>query len=91
MSETETVNTRLINTLTEIILTLSNEERVILMHQIQTANLNDADLETLKQEISIGVKQLQTEQYTEYDDQSLPDLLLAIKQRGRQRLEQERE
>jgi hypothetical protein len=53
-----------------------------------TSDNTNADLETLKQEIAIGAQQLQTGQYTEYDDTSLPNLLLTIKQRGQQRLEQ---
>ncbi|MEG3903117.1 hypothetical protein QUB19_12605 [Microcoleus sp. B4-C5] len=93
MTEAATINTQLIDTLTQIILALTEEERHILIHKLlipnQTSDTTKADRETLKQEIAIGVEQLQTGQYTEYDDNSLPNLLLTIKQRGQQRLKQE--
>jgi hypothetical protein len=93
MTEAATINTQLIDTLSQIILALTEEERDILIHKLLTPNqISDnakADRETLKQEIAIGVEQLQAGQYTEYDDSSLPNLLLTIKQRGQQRLEQE--
>jgi hypothetical protein len=93
MTEAATINTKLIDTLTQIILALNEEERHILIHKFLTPNqISDtikADRETLKQEIAIGAGQLQAGQYTEYDDSSLPDLLLTIKQRGQQRLQQQ--
>ncbi|HAX79112.1 MAG TPA: hypothetical protein DCY88_25620 [Cyanobacteria bacterium UBA11372] len=93
MTEPATINTQMIDTLTQIILALTEEERDILIHKLLTPNQvsdnENTDRETLKQEIAIGVQQLQTGQYTEYDDTSLPNLLLTIKQRGQQRLEQE--
>ena len=94
MSETATVNTRLINTLTQIILTLTDEERDILLHQLLDSNLSsesfDTQQEILKQETALGIQQLQAGQYTEYNDDSLPELFRDITQRGRQRLNQER-
>lgn len=87
MSETTSINTRLIETLTQIISTLTDEEREILIDQIQASQSNAQ--EGLKQKIAIGMKQLQDGQYTEYDDNSLPDLLMKIKQRGQKRLGQE--
>jgi hypothetical protein len=93
MTEAATINTQLIDTLTQIILALTEEERHILIHKLLTPNqISDTikvDRETLKQEIAIGVQQLQTGQYTEYDDNSLPNLLLTIKQRGQQRLQEQ--
>lgn len=93
MTEAATINTQLIDTLTQIILALTEEERHILIHKLLTPNqISDttkADRETLKQEIAIGAGQIQTGQYIEYDDNSLPNLLLTIKQRGQQRLQQE--
>jgi hypothetical protein len=93
MTEAVTINTQLIDTLTQIIFALTEEERHILIHKLltpnQTSDTTKADRETLKQEIAIGVEQLQAGQYTEYDDSSLPNLLLTIKQRGQQRLQQE--
>lgn len=93
MTEATTINSQLIDTLTQIILALTDEERHILIHKLLTPNQTSdnikADRETLKHEIAIGVQQLQTGQYTEYDDSCLPNLLLTIKQRGQQRLKQE--
>jgi hypothetical protein len=93
MTEAATINTQLIDTLTQIILALTEEERHILIHKLLTPNPTSdntkADRETLKQEIAIGAGQLQAGQYTEYDDSSLPNLLLTIKQRGQQRLQQQ--
>lgn len=92
MTEAATIDTQLIDTLTQIILALTEEERHILIHKLvspnQTSDTTKADRETLKQEIAIGVEQLQTGQYTEYDDSYGPNLLLTIKQRGQQRLQQ---
>lgn len=92
MTEAATINTQLIDTLTQIILALTEEERHILIHKLvspnQTSDTTKVDRETLKQEIAIGVEQLQTGQYTDYDETSGPNLLLSIKQRGQQRLQQ---
>ncbi|MBE9009408.1 hypothetical protein IQ250_04235 [Pseudanabaenaceae cyanobacterium LEGE 13415] len=79
MSETTAINTRLIETLTQIISTLTDEEKEILIHQIQ-ASQSDAQ-ESLKQKIAIGAEQLRNGQYIEYDDVTLPNLILKIKQR----------
>lgn len=93
MTEAATINTQLIDTLTQIILALTEEERHILLHKLLTperaSDTSNAERETLKQEIAIGAQQLQAGQYTDYDDTSLPNLLLTIKQRGQQRLQQE--
>ncbi|GET39382.1 hypothetical protein [Microseira wollei] len=93
MTEAATINTQLIDTLTQIILALTDEERHILIHKVLTPNqasdTTNAEQETLKQEIAIGAQQLQTGQFTEYDDTSVPNLFLTIKQRGQQRLQQE--
>ncbi len=88
MTEAATINTQLIDTLTEIILALTEEERHILIHKLltpnQTSDITKVDRETLKQEIAIGAGQLRTGQYTEYVDSSLPNLLVTIKQRLKQ-------
>ena len=93
MTQATTINTQLIDTLTQIILALTEEERHILIHKLvnpnQTSDTTKVDRETLKQEIAIGAGQLQTGQCTEYDDSCLPNLLVTIKQRGQQRLKQE--
>jgi hypothetical protein len=92
MTEAATINTQLIDTLTQVILALTEEEHHILIHKLlipnPTSDTTKADGETLKQEIAIGAGQLQTGKYTEYDDNSLPNLLVTIKQRGQQRLQQ---
>ncbi|EHC10118.1 type II toxin-antitoxin system Phd/YefM family antitoxin [Fischerella thermalis] len=46
-------------------------------------------LEALQREVVIGVEQLKNGQYTEYDDESLPNLLDNIKARGKRRLVQD--
>ncbi|PLZ11546.1 type II toxin-antitoxin system Phd/YefM family antitoxin [Fischerella thermalis] len=46
-------------------------------------------LEALQREVVIGVEQLKNGQYTEYDNESLPNLLDNIKARGKRRLVQD--
>lgn len=82
MSETTAINTRLIETLTQIISTLTDEEREILIHQIQEPQLTAQ--ENLKQQIAIGAEQLRNGKYTTYDDATLPNPFSKIKQRGHQ-------
>ncbi|MBW4614858.1 MAG: type II toxin-antitoxin system Phd/YefM family antitoxin [Desmonostoc vinosum HA7617-LM4] len=48
--------------------------------------LKKVKLQALKQEISIGIKQLDSGDYTEYDEESLGSLFEDIKARGRQKL-----
>jgi prevent-host-death family protein len=45
-------------------------------------------LQTLKQDLAIGAKQLQNGQHNDYDDASLATLQETIKSRGRKRLAQ---
>ncbi|MDB9311887.1 hypothetical protein PN462_02145 [Spirulina sp. CS-785/01] len=88
-----TLNTRLIDSLTQIILSLSETEQEILAHQLQNS-LNSAEGitetdPTLKADIEVGLQQLKTGQYNDYTPDSLPNLIEAIKMRGRQRLKEE--
>jgi hypothetical protein len=80
------VNSALIETLTQIILSLSEQERQILLHQLQDPNPTDPH--SLQQKISIGAQQLRDGDYTEYTDETLPDLLGKIRSRGQDRLSQ---
>ena len=50
--------------------------------------LKTLKLETLRREITIGIEQLENDQYTEYDEESLPVFFEDIKARGRKRLGQ---
>ncbi len=53
------------------------------------AEIRKLKLEALQRDIASGVEQLQNGQYSPYDDESLPSLLQAIKQRGQRKLNQE--
>jgi sugar diacid utilization regulator len=94
MSQSATINTKLIDSLTQIILSLTEEERSLLGVRVQHPNLSEAEIQAkyaaLKQDIAIGVAQMQRGEFTEYDDESLPGLLDKIRSRGQQRLNQER-
>jgi vacuolar-type H+-ATPase subunit E/Vma4 len=78
------VNSELIETLTQIILSLNEQERQLLLHQLQDPSPNDA--QSLQQKISIGAQQLLDGEYTEYTDKTLPELLGEIRSRGQNRL-----
>jgi hypothetical protein len=84
MIQSMPVNSMLIDTLTQIILSLNEQERQILLHQLQDPN--PTDLQSLQQKIEIGVQQLINGEYTEYTDETLPELLDKIRSRGQNRL-----
>jgi hypothetical protein len=94
MIQATPVNSELIETLTQIILSLNKQERQLLLHQLQDPNPNDA--QSLQQKISIafgasvaiGAQQLLAGEYTEYTDETLPELLGKIRSRGQNRLNQ---
>ncbi|NJM47315.1 MAG: hypothetical protein HC860_15115 [Alkalinema sp. RU_4_3] len=90
MNQTATINTKLIKSLTDIILSLTEEERSLLGFQVSHPDLTAAELQekysALKQDIELASAQFSRGEYTEYTDESLGDLLADIKQRGRQRL-----
>lgn len=93
MSQSAAINFRLIDSLTQIILSLSEEERSLLGVKVQNPHLSETELQTkyadLKQAIAIAQQQIEQGDYTEYDDASLPSLLQTIKSRGQQRLNPE--
>ncbi len=90
---TTSVNTKLIDSLAQIILSLNEEERQILTHKIQQTELSENELKhrqkILQDEINLGKEQLNNGQYIEYDEGSLPNLLDTVRMRGKKRLEQE--
>ncbi len=87
------INARLIDTLAQIILSLTDEEQQLLAQKIQYLSLSEEELhrkwEILQRDIKLGAEQLKKGDYTEYDESSLPSLLETIKIRGKQRLQQE--
>lgn len=91
---TASINGKLIDSLAQIILSLTDEERRILAQKVQYPSLSGEELqnkrEALQGEIAIGMEQLKNGEYAEYDDSTLPNLLETIKMRGKQRLEQEK-
>ncbi|MFM2063139.1 MAG: hypothetical protein RLZZ507_2809 [Cyanobacteriota bacterium] len=88
-----TINTRLLDSLAQIILSLSQEEYQILVEKIQRSRLsehqNQQSIESLKEDISAGIQQIQNGEYTEYDENNLSTLITSIKARGRERLQGE--
>ena len=50
------------------------------------AELHSLKLATLQQDINVGISQLKNGEYTEYDVDTLPNLLENIKTRGQKRL-----
>lgn len=94
MSQSTTpINSKLIDSLAQIILSLTTEERQLLEQKIQHSQLSEEELkikqQALQQDIAIGAEQLRGGDYTEYDDASLPSLLDTIRTRGKLRLQQE--
>jgi prevent-host-death family protein len=59
------------------------------LHQTEE-ELRALKLEILRGEVLAGVEQINTGVYTDYDDNSLPNLLDNIKSRGREKLSQKR-
>ena len=90
---TAAINTKLIESLAQIILSLTNEERQLLVQKIQYPELSDKEIqrqrEALQRDINLGIEQLKQGDCTEYDDASLLSLRETIKMRGKQLLQQE--
>ena len=86
------VNSKLVNSLVQIIVTLTHDERRLLAQRLdQLANLDAADqdkYQTLQSDIVIGLEQLKNGEFTEYDEASSPRLIEAIKLRGQTILRQ---
>lgn len=80
------INSDLIETLTQIILSLNEQERQILLHQLQDPNPTDS--QSLQQKISIGAQQILDGEYTDYTDETLPELMSKIRFRGQKRISQ---
>jgi hypothetical protein len=77
MIQSMPVNSVLIDMLTQIILSLNEQERELLLHQLQDPH--PTDLQSLQQKIEIGAQQLQNGEYTDYTDETLPELLGKIR------------
>jgi len=90
MTQATSVNTKLIDSLAQIILSLSEEEQQRLGQKV--LQLSGEELQskqrTLKQDLIIAAEQLDRGEYTDHDESSLPHLLKAIQERGQQRREQ---
>jgi hypothetical protein len=91
MSKSATsINIKLLDSLAQIILSLTEEERQILAQKIQYPILSDEEIKrykkALQDDINRGIEQLKIGDYIEYDDSSLPSLLETIKMRGQKRL-----
>jgi hypothetical protein len=84
MIQSMPVNSVLIDTLTQIILSLNEQERQLLLHQLQDPHPTDP--QSLQQKIEIGAQQMRNGEYTEYIDETLPELLGKIRSRGQNRL-----
>ena len=80
MMQAMSVNSDLIETLTQIILALNEQERQLLLCQFQDPN--PTDRQSLKEKIAIGAQQLRDGEFTEYTDETLPDLMAKIRSRG---------
>ena len=93
MSQSTSINVKLVDSLAQIILSLTDEERQLLAQKVQSSSLSAQEVqqqrEVLQREIILGAEQLKNGDYTEYDDSSLTNLLETIKIRGKQRLQQE--
>ncbi|NCQ97595.1 MAG: hypothetical protein EWV75_12890 [Microcystis wesenbergii Mw_QC_S_20081001_S30D] len=87
------INTKLIDSLAQIILSLTDEEQQLLLQKIQHPALAAEEIqrqrEVLKRDIELGIEQLRQGDYTEYDESSLPSLLETIKMLAKQRLQEE--
>ncbi|MFM7409119.1 MAG: hypothetical protein ACKO3K_21270 [Cuspidothrix sp.] len=83
-----TINTRLLDSLTQIILSLSQEEYQILVEKVQQSRQTEhqkiQNIESLKQDIAAGIQQLQNDEYTEYDENNLSTLITSIKARSKE-------
>jgi hypothetical protein len=86
MIQTTAINADLIETLTQIIYSLNDQDRQLLMLQLQDPN--PMDTESLQQKIESAAEQLRNNDCTEYTDETLPDLKAKIRSRGLSRLNQ---
>jgi hypothetical protein len=87
---TASINTRLIDSLAQIILSLTDYERQVLAQKIQPLLSNEElqrKREALHKDLGLGVEQLKNGEYVEYDESSLLNLLENIKMLGKQRIQ----
>ena len=86
---TAAINTKLIDSLAQIVLSLTDDERQLLAQKIQYPLLSGEELRekraALQRDIALGVEQLKKGEYVEYDESSLLNLHKTIKMRGNQR------
>jgi hypothetical protein len=80
------INSDLVETLTQIIWSLNEQERQLLLHQLQDPNPTDS--QSLQQKVSIGAQQILDGEYTSYTDETLPELMSKIRSRGQKRISQ---
>lgn len=82
------INTQLVNSLAQIILSLTEEERKLLLQKIDNPHLTNEEiksqLKSLQDDINLGISQLEQGDYTEYNETELPNLLAKIKNRGQE-------
>jgi hypothetical protein len=64
------INSDLVETLIQIIWSLNEQERQLLLRQLQDPNLTDVHL--------IGVQQILDGEYIDYTDETLPELMPKI-------------
>jgi hypothetical protein len=89
MASSTGVNQQLVESLAQIILALTQEERELLDFQVQRSTLSDEAIQaSLHHDLQVGLAQLEAGQSTEYDQTSLLTLLENIRERGKQRLVQ---
>jgi hypothetical protein len=79
MSQTMPINADLVDSLAQVILSLNDQERQLLLDQVQDPN--PGDRETLREKIAIAEQQRLAGEYTDYTDETLPDLFAAMRSR----------
>lgn len=90
MNSTGSTNIQLVDTLVQIILSLSDSERDLLASKVQDLTALGSTPEQqrarLREDLQLGLDQIWQGNFTDYDDSSLPDLVNSIRQRGREKL-----
>jgi hypothetical protein len=88
MSQTMPINADLVDSLAQVILSLNDQERQLLLDQVQDPN--PGDRETLREKIAIAEQQRLAGEYTDYTDETLPDLFEVMRSRVQSHLNQVR-
>jgi prevent-host-death family protein len=68
----------------------SSFQEMVQRLEASEAEVRQLKFEALQRDIALGLAQLQNGQYSEYDDESLPNLLQTIKERGQHRINQDK-